>query len=326
VAELRSGQVPEWRNLSPILAIFRLEPAEGHPFPGYQAGQYMALRREDCRLTRRVVGQDGRPHFVPDVDESGRQKHGPVTHSYSIASAPFETARDGHLEFYVVLESDEEGHPGRLTESLFHLNPEDRLTYVDRIVGDFTLAKRTQGFQNVLFVGTGTGLAPFISMLKQLDQEAALGRKGDVRYTLIHTNRTREELAYDDVLTEIEKRGAFDFVYVPSVSRPRPADFLDPHLGVGRANNVLRTLLSLPTTEQEALDAAVSGGGDVAAAQGALARTIAPRLPPEHPRQALLDRIAPSQTVILTCGNPSLMEDIRKVAGLRGFRFEKEDW
>jgi ferredoxin-NADP reductase len=326
VAELRSGQVPEWRNLSPILAIFRLEPAEGHPFPGYQAGQYMALRREDCRLTRRVVGQDGRPHFVPDVDESGRQKHGPVTHSYSIASAPFETARDGHLEFYVVLEEDQEGHPGRLTESLFRVHPEDRLTYVDRIVGDFTLAKRASGFRSVLFVGTGTGLAPFISMVKQLDREAVLGRRGDVRYTLIHTNRTREELAYDDVLTEIEQRGAFDFAYVPSVSRPRPPDFDDPHLGVGRANNVLRILLGLPTTEQEALDAAEASGGDVAIARGALSRTVAPRLPRHHPQEALLARIPPSETVILTCGNPALMEDIRRVAELRGFRFEKEDW
>jgi ferredoxin-NADP reductase len=313
--------------LSPVLAVFRLDHAEGHPFPAYQAGQYMALRREDCALTRRVVGQDGRAQFVPDLDESGHQKHGAVTHSYSIASAPFETARDGTLQFYVVLEENEDGLHGRLTESLFHVTPADRITYVDRIVGDFTLEKRAKGFRNVLFLGTGTGLAPFISMLKQLDHEAASsGARPEVRYTLFHANRTRWELAYDDILALIGERKNLDFAYVPSVSRPRPEDAGDHHLGQGRANNVLRSLLDLPTAEQEALDSALASGGNVDAARAALARSVPPKLPAGVQKEDLLKRLTPGETVVLTCGNPSVMEDIRKVAELKGFRFEKEDW
>jgi len=275
----------------------------------------MALRCADCRLTRKVVGPDGLPSYIADVDESGRQKFGPVTHSYSIASAPFETAREGYLEFHVVLERDENDTPGRLTEFLFSRgNPEDRLTYVDRIVGNFTLAKRAHGFNNVLLVATGTGIAPFVSMLKQLDREAAPGQKADVRYTLIFANRTKAELGYHEELLRVQERGAIDFIYLPSVSRPRPEDFDDPILATGRANNVLRTILGLPTMEQEALESAQTSG--VAAA----------RLPMRYSQDAILSRIPAGKTVVLTCGNAALMEDVRKIAARGGFRFEKEDW
>ena len=87
--DVRTGTVVEWRQLSPVLATFRLAAEEGHPFPAYEAGQYMALRREDCRLTQRVTGPDGTPRYIPALDEQGRQKRGPITHAYSIASAPW---------------------------------------------------------------------------------------------------------------------------------------------------------------------------------------------------------------------------------------------
>jgi len=298
---LKFGKLCDWRALSPILAIFRMHPAENNPFPSYQAGQYMALRCEDCCLTRKIDGADGHHVYVPDEDEGGTVKRGPITHAYSIASAPFETVRDGYLEFYVVLEKDEKEQLGRLTESLFRDGREERLRYVDRITGDFTLEKRAAGAQSVLLVGTGTGLAPFISMIKQLDHEAQTGRRTDVRYTLVTANRTRAELAYHDDLLAIEKRAAFDFTYLPSVSRPRPEDFEDPHLGTGRANNLLRNLLDLP---------APAGS----------------QLPVCHPREKLLPRFAAGKTVILTCGNAALMEDIRQIAEAVGFGFEKEDW
>jgi hypothetical protein len=70
MAERRWAPSSTWQNLSSILSIFRLMPEEGTPFPEYKAGQYIALRREDCRLTKRVVGEDGKPHYVPDLDEA----------------------------------------------------------------------------------------------------------------------------------------------------------------------------------------------------------------------------------------------------------------
>src|SRR5262249_33093448 len=124
MAERKIGEVIYWQYLSPGLAIFRLKPLDGSRFPDYKAGQYMALRREDCLLTKKIgVDEEGEPIYGPDLDENGKQKVGPVTHSYSLSSAPYETVERAWIEFYVILERDESGNPGRLTESLFHIHP-----------------------------------------------------------------------------------------------------------------------------------------------------------------------------------------------------------
>ena len=316
MADRKTGTISQWRQLSPVLAVFRLEPAVSSRFPDYKAGQYIALRRDDCRLTKKGMDEHGRVHYVPELDEMGRQKRGPVTHSYSISSAPFETRRDGHLEFYVVLEIGPTDGLGRLTEALFALDPREgaQIDYVDRIAGDFTLDKRAAGFESVLLVGTGTGLAPFASMVKQLDHEATAGRPPGVRLTLLHANRTPQELAYHEELCAIGASRRFDLVYLPSVSRPGagapPAD----GLATGRANNLLRHLFEMPLKEEEDGDAA------------ALARAVRPALPGGLPREALRRRLDPAKTVVLTCGNPSSMGDIKRIAEAQGMRFEKEDW
>jgi ferredoxin-NADP reductase len=322
--EPRMGTVTYCQPLSPLLMLFRVMPQEGTRFPDYKAGQYIALRREGCRLTKRVVGYDGKVHFIPDLDEHGVQKRGPVTHSYSISSAPFETRRDGYLELYVVREEDEWGYAGRLTDSLFQIRVmvDDKIGYMDRIVGDFTLDTRARGFRNVVMVGTGTGLAPFAAMVKQLDNQAREGKRDDVRYTLVHTNRTPKELAYHDQLLVIEAAARFDFTYLPTVSRlgAEPGQ----RLGSGRANNVLRSLFQMPLKEEE--DLRSTGEEDKAAARAALERAVRPRLPGHIHRDALLERMPPGETVLLSCGNPSSMRDIRLVAESNGMRFEKEDW
>ncbi|HEY3158436.1 MAG TPA: hypothetical protein VGJ78_05695 [Vicinamibacterales bacterium] len=327
--DFKVGTIESWQNLSPILATFRLRPEAGSRFPDYEAGQYIALRREDCRLTRRIVGADGLPRYVTDHHESGAVRRGPVTHSYSIASAPFETAERGYLEFYVVLEADELGEPGRLTESMFRIGPAPggTLTYVNRIVGDFTLVKRTRGIRSVLLVGTGTGLAPFRSMITQLHGKAAQGDVADgARYTLLHANRTRAELAYHDELVEIERTGLLDFVYIGSVSRPTSEDMRDAGIGRGRANNLLRHALGMPVKEQQDLDEADARGEDLARSRAALEHVTAPALPRHVSAGDLRERLDPACTVILTCGNPALMADIEFIARSNQIRFEKEDW
>ena len=305
MAEIRAGRIVGWRRLSKILAIFRVVPEDDSQFPPFEAGQYIALKRDNCLLTMRVK-EGNEVRYVPDLDDQGVQKRGPVTHSYSIASAPFEAERDNHLEFYVVLEGKSEALLGRFTESLFRIDREgdERVAYVDRIVGDFTLARRAAGFEHVLMVGTGTGLAPFVSMIKQLHDEAKRQPPG-VRYTLLHTNRTLEELAYHSELLEIEAAQSFDFVYVPSVSRPTARDRGDPQLGVGRANNILRYILDLPALEGQ---------------------VIAPQLPRDRSLAMLRNRIVSSSTVVMACGNPEGMADINWIATQAGMRFEKEEW
>ena len=326
MAELKLGTVIGPQRLSPVLMTFRLLPERGGRFPDYVPGQYIALRRNQCRLTRRVVGPDDREQYVPDLDETGRPKLGPVTHSYSIASAPCETREGGYLEFYVVLEQDAHGTLGRLSGSFFDMGSGDEVLYVNRITGNFTLSHRATNCRSVLLVGTGTGVAPFVSMIKQLHHDARRGDVAPVQYTLLHANRTYGELAYHQELLDIEASHTFDFVYLASVSRPTDRDGGDPRLGRGRANNLLRSLFGLPMKEQEDVDAVRARGADAAHAQAALAKAVTPALPGHRSRSELIDRCDPSHVVILTCGNPSLMEDIEHVADTLHSRFEKEDW
>ena len=303
-------------------------PENGSRFPDYVAGQYIALRRDRCRLTKRSVGPDARACYVPDLDESGQPKLGPVTHSYSIASAPFETREDGCLEFYVVLEKDEHGTLGRLSSSFFEMESfsDGKVTYVNRITGNFTLEKTAAGFNSVLLVGTGTGVAPFVSMIKQLHHEASRGHVTPVQYTLLHTNRTFEELAYHKELLDIEASQCFDFLYLASVSRPTERDIGDPQLGRGRANNLLRHLFGMSLKEEEDVAATITHGADPSRARAALENVVAPALPSHVSRSELRKRFESSRLILLTCGNPSSMEDIQYVADTHRIPFEKEDW
>jgi ferredoxin-NADP reductase len=330
VAEKRIGTISRWTDITPELSVFKLKPHEGTAFPDYKAGQYIALTREGCRLTTRIKDADGKVRFENTLAEDGTPKLGPVTHSYSIASAPYETKESGELEIYVTLEKLGGGHFGRFTESLFKgSRTGDTLGYVERIVGNFTLDQRAHDFDNVVMVGTGTGLAPFVGMMKQAAHEARAGLGSTVRYTLIHANRTLGELGYDADLRALHtaKIPGFDFVYLPSVSRPRPEDANDPLLSQGRANNLFRLVLGLPTREQEIVEELTeAGSADVAAAQEAAVKATKPRLGSGIDATALHDRMPRGATAVLTCGNGDLMDDIKRIANKANFKFEMEEW
>lgn len=328
MAEKKVGKVIHRQTLSPLLELFRIAPESGSQFPDYRPGQYIALSRDSCQLTKKVIGGNGEIKYIHDLDEIGKPKRGTVTHSYSISSAPIETKKEEYLEFYVVLEMIETEIPGRLSESLFHLDPEtdNRIFYMNKITGEFTLEKRAAGCQSVVMVGTGTGLAPFVSMIKQLHFEASEGKKNDVRYTLFHANRTCDELGYHQKLLSVEAAQEFDFAYVPSVSRPTKRDFADPTLGKGRANNLLRAVFSMPLKEEEDLQQARPRGEDISVARQGLEKAVRPALPQNHSREELLERMNAQNTIILTCGNPNVMVDIKYIADSNRIRFAKEDW
>lgn len=332
MAGLRTGAVVGSEIVSESLFRFRLAPESGLRFPDYEAGQAIALRRDDCKLTRKAgVGPDGKPVREPEYDPWGRQTVGPVTNWYSIASAPADTAEHGWLEFLVALEHGVHGLAGRLSELLFGADAETgcEVRYQERIAGAFTLGARTGGAANVLMVGTGTGVAPFVSMVRELRARDDGG--GGRRYTLIHAARTEADLACRAALSEIEAAGRFDFLYVPTVSRPAGgADGArtagrDPRIGRGRASNVVRHVYGLPSAEEEK-QARATGGVAKAAAELALERLVRPVLPAHLSAADLAARAAPAETVLLACGNPASLADLEATAKRRQVRFERDAW
>ncbi len=326
MADRKSASVIYTKYLSPMLQVVRIQPEEGSEFPLYSSGQFIALSRDNCKLTKRVLDEYGQKSYVYDLDETGNPKIGTVTHSYSIASSPYETVQYGYLEFYIALESITNGLQGRLTESLFTIEPgsEEKIHYFNKIAGNFTLQERIDGYKHVLMVGTGTGLAPFASMIKQLHFETSKGIRHNIAVTLLHTNRTVPELGYHTELQAIEAAKKLDFLYIPTISRPEEST-KEENIGIGRANNVLRLLFDLSMKEEQDLELSKQQG-DSSKAEVLLKRMVKPELPAHLSKSSLLGRLDPKSTIILTCGNPLLMEDVKYIAEQKSIRFEKEDW
>ncbi len=127
------------------LLILRVKPDV--PVSGFTPGQYTVLGLPGSAA--RVANAE--PEDEPPAPDKV------VKRAYSIASS---SSQGEFLEFYVALV-----HTGLLTPRLFALEEGDRLFVGKKIVGMFTL-KDVQPEHDIVFVGTGTGLAPYISMLR----------------------------------------------------------------------------------------------------------------------------------------------------------------
>ena len=163
-------------------------------------------------------------------------------------------------------------------------------------------------------------------MVRQLHHEALQGKSIEQRFTLFHANRGLNELGYHQELQEIEKQQKFDFVYVPSVSRPSEEDYQNPKIGKGRANNLLRFVFDMPLKEEQDLQLLAAQRQETTEAKKILQRTVKPVLPRHISHDRLLARMKPEKTVILTCGNPLSMDDINYIAVANKIKFEKEEW
>lgn len=135
----------------------------------------------------------------------------PLLRAYSIASAN----HDEYLEFLSIKVPD-----GPLTSRLQHLKEGDDLFVSRKPVGTLVMHDLNPGKHLYLF-GTGTGLAPFMSIIR--DPEA-YDRFDKV--ILVHGVREVSELAYHDYLTEELPNHEFlgDFIrdklmYYPTVTR-----------------------------------------------------------------------------------------------------------
>ncbi|CAM9201423.1 ferredoxin--NADP reductase [Acinetobacter bereziniae] len=135
-----------------------------------------------------------------------------VVRAYSVVSSPF----DETLEFFSIVVPD-----GAFTSNLQHLKVGDEL-YLEKIpYGFLTLARYQLPLpQDLWLLATGTGLAPFISMLQDFETWSKYQK-----INLVYSVRTASELAYVDRIQEIAEQfgeGHRGFKFIPIITR-------DPH-------------------------------------------------------------------------------------------------
>lgn len=182
-------------DLTPLLAIFKVVPDAPPAGDGrFVPGQYLTL----------------------GLNNETRPELGSVLRPMSIASAPEER---GVFEFYIRYVSHPESD-NPLTHLLWTTKAPDRLFMTARAKGTFTV-RDTVGDDDPrlrVCVAAGTGLAPFVSMVRSLH---LAGRDADLgRYAILHGASYPADLGYREELSELARRG---LRYLTSVSRPHEA-------------------------------------------------------------------------------------------------------
>lgn len=170
------------RDLSAETCILRISPESGE-VPPFEAGQYAEIA------------------FPPD---SPAERTKLVRRAYSIASPPSERS---YLEFFVVLVEE-----GQLTPKLWPHQVGGRLWLGPKIKGKFTLEGIPHG-KDIVMVATGTGLAPFVSMVRQYHGQARWRK-----LVIIHSSCFQKDLGYKEELENFSRENN-DIIYLPTVTR-----------------------------------------------------------------------------------------------------------
>ncbi|MDQ3848862.1 MAG: FAD-binding oxidoreductase [Thermoproteota archaeon] len=201
------GKINYHKNLTPDLAIFRVQPADGQPVPNFEAGQFVALG------------------LKPDGDNNI------IYRPFSLSSAPEEKR---YFEFYIKSAS---GYSmSKFTRTLFKMSKGDIL-YWRHPAGTFTIEdKRADGTadtRRLVLVASGTGLAPFVSYILHLK---SLKSKREV--ALLHGAKYAQELGYFDMFKNISADDP-NFKYLTTISRPEHELSREWKGNVGRVETLL---------------------------------------------------------------------------------------
>jgi ferredoxin--NADP+ reductase len=153
-----------------------------------------------------------------------------IRRAYSIASSSVERR---YVEFYLTLIAS-----GQLTPRLFALKHGDRIFLGPKASGVFTLDRVPPG-KSVVLIGTGTGLAPYMSMLRTM-----LMTETARRFVVLHGARYSWDLGYRGELESLARLRP-NLTYIPSITRPDQ----DPHFR-GRTGRI-QVLVERGVLEEE---------------------------------------------------------------------------
>ncbi len=133
---------------------------------------------------------------------------GGIERAYSIVSAPFEP----RLELFIEHILPEYG--GKLTPMLWAQQVGDEVSIRPRAKGIFTFEPR---YKDHVMVSTVTGVAPFISVLRQYIHDENSGH----RFFFLEGASHQDEFGYDQELISLEQQYPDWVKFVPTVSRPQ---------------------------------------------------------------------------------------------------------
>ena len=135
----------------------------------------------------------------------------PLLRAYSVVSANYEE----HLEFFSIKVQN-----GPLTSKLQHLKVGDPIMVSRKPTGTLVLDNLHSG-RNLYLLGTGTGLAPFMSIIKDPETYDRYQK-----VVLLHGCRQVAELAYGETIAEALPNDEFvgelvreKLIYYPTVTR-----------------------------------------------------------------------------------------------------------
>ena len=209
------------------------------------------------------VAVDGVQTFLPGqflqvgIDR-GTEKH--LHRPYSVASP-----HGPELEFYIVLVED-----GELTPHLWKMEVGDSIDVAERAAGSFTLEK-TPDAENLWLVATGTGLAPYIAMLRTNTPWERFKK-----IVVVHGARHRDDLGYQEEFAAHAEAHPSQFVYVPTLTRDD--------------------------------------------APGALRGRIPQLLEAGELEQLANCEITDSNSSVMLCGNPAMLDEMEEKLGTRGLK------
>jgi len=143
----------------------------------------------------------------------------PLLRAYSIVSANYED----HLEFLSIKVPD-----GPLTSRLQHIQVGDSIIVGKKPTGTLVVDYLLPG-KRLYMMGTGTGLAPFMSIVRDPDTYDKFEQ-----VVLVHGVRLVDELAYHDLLMEHLPNHEFLGELVSSKLRYYPTVTREPYRNMGR--------------------------------------------------------------------------------------------
>jgi ferredoxin/flavodoxin---NADP+ reductase len=150
----------------------------------------------------------------------------PLTRAYSMASANYED----ELEFFSIKVPD-----GPLTSQLQHITAGDAILVGKKPTGTLLIGNLRPG-RNLYLLSTGTGLAPFLSIIKDPETYERFEK-----VVLVHGCRHVNELAYAERITQELPNDEFigeavraKLIYYPTVTR-------EPFRNRGRITDLITT-------------------------------------------------------------------------------------